>query len=73
MTALSLDRTPLRTHCRPVPPLNHLVVAEHLGLPEHRIHKSRLAVVDVSNDGDVTDVLTDTLAARGAGGRGRCE
>ena len=33
----------------------HLVVTEDLGLGKHGIHKGGLAVVDVSNDGDVAD------------------
>jgi len=32
--------------------------AEETRLPEHRVHERGLAVVDVGDDRDVTDVLT---------------
>ena len=35
-----------------------LVLTEGAGLPEHGVDESRLAVVDVSHDGDVADVLS---------------
>ena len=38
-------------------PLGHVLVgAEDAGLPEHGVHQGGLAVVDVGDDGDVSDV-----------------
>ena len=34
-----------------------LVGAERAGLPQHRVDERRLAVVDVGDDGDVSDVV----------------
>lgn len=34
----------------------HLIGAEHFALPQHSIHKGGLPVIDVSNDGNVTDI-----------------
>ena len=40
-------------------PLRHLlVVTENVSLFQHRIHERRLAVIDVGDDGDVSDVFT---------------
>ena len=35
-----------------------LAFAEGAGLPEHRVHERRLAVVDVGDDRDVADVIS---------------
>src|SRR5439155_5638992 len=39
-----------------------LVLPERSGLPEHRVDKGRLAVVDVGDDGYVTEILSRALA-----------
>ena len=54
------------------PLLHRLVLAEHLGLPEHRVDERGLAVVDVRDDGDVADVLAELgrEVLGGLGGRG---
>ena len=36
--------------------LDDLILAERAGLTEHLVHQRRLPVVDVRNDGDVTDL-----------------
>ena len=56
---------------KPYPLLHGLVVAEHLGLPEHRVDQRGLAVVDVRDDGDVADVLAELRGevVGGLGGR----
>jgi len=46
-----------------------LVVAESAALPQHEVHERGLAVVDVGDDGDVTDVRTWHRRARLARGR----
>ena len=51
------------------PLLHRLVVAEHFGLPEHRVDERRLAVVDVRDDRDVADVLAQ-LGGEALGGLG---
>ena len=48
-----------------------LVLPEGAGLPEHRVHERRLAVVDVGDDGDVADVLAQGHPARVAAGLSR--
>jgi len=41
-----------------------LVLPERSGLPEHRVDERRLAVVDVSDDGDVAEILAGGHATR---------
>ncbi len=41
-----------------------LVRPERSGLPEHRVHEGRLAVVDVGDDRDVTEVVSGGHATR---------
>ena len=36
--------------------VHDLVVAEHLALPQHGIHQGGLAMIDVGNDGNVSDL-----------------
>ncbi len=50
-----------------------LVLAEDLALLEQTVHQSGLAVVDVGDDGDVTNVVTNTLRARLFAGGGRLQ
>ena len=57
-------------YVHPYPLLYRLVVAEHLGLPEHGVDERGLAVVDVRDDGDVADVHAEfggEVARRGCG------
>ena len=44
--------------------LDLLVLAEHLGLREHRVDERGLAVVDVRDDGDVSDFISRRRARR---------
>jgi len=46
---------------------NLLVLAEDAGLPQHCVDQRRLAVVDVGDDCDVTDALSDGVALDGGG------
>jgi hypothetical protein len=41
-----------------------LIGAEHTRLPQHLIHQRRLAVIDVGDDGDVSDGQADSLISK---------
>ena len=43
--------------------LDHLVVAEDVGLADHGVHQGGLAVVHVGDDGDIADIGADAAAA----------
>lgn len=48
--------------------VNLRLITEDGGLLEHRIHEGGLAVVDVSDYGDVADLVDDDAAGGGGGG-----
>jgi hypothetical protein len=60
-------------HCRPPTCVTaaYLVVTEDLGLLEQRVHQRGLAMVDVSNDGDVSQVAAHRCLVSRRSGR-RC-
>ncbi len=41
-----------------------LIIAECAGLPEHLVHERSLAVIDVRDDGDVSDLLLSDIALK---------